>query len=59
MIALINIYFFCTKYIAAITPGIHPNIVKNSTNKTVPSPLSITATGGRIIQNNTLKNPML
>ena len=37
------------------TPGIQANMVNINTIKTEPQPLSITAKGGQIIDNNTLK----
>ncbi len=40
---------------AAKTPGIQANTVNINTIKTEPQPLSITARGGQIIDNNTLK----
>lgn len=40
---------------AAITPGIHPQIVKIRTINTDPHPLSITARGGNKIESTTLQ----
>ncbi len=40
---------------AAITPGIHPNMVKINTIKTDPQPLSITAKGGNKMDKITLQ----
>jgi hypothetical protein len=44
---------------AAITPGIQPKQVKIKTIISDPQPLSTTAKGGKIMQSNTLKNPIL
>lgn len=44
---------------APITPGIQPAKVNNSTISTEPHPLSITARGGKIIDNITLINDMI
>jgi hypothetical protein len=44
--------------IAAITPGTHPQSVKSKTSSIAPQPLSITASGGKIMQIITLKQPM-
>ena len=44
---------------AAITPGIHPKQVRINTITIEPHPLSITAKGGKIIQSNTRKHPMV
>jgi hypothetical protein len=41
---------------AAKTPGIHPAIVRRSTIKTDPHPLSTTAKGGKMIQSKTLQS---
>jgi hypothetical protein len=43
---------------AAITPGIQPKQVKIKTIINEPQPLSITAKGGKIIHNITLKMPI-
>ena len=40
---------------AAITPGIHPHIVRIKTINTEPQPLSITASGGNKIESRTLQ----
>ena len=42
---------------AAITPGIHPRHVNINTITIDPQPLSITAKGGKIMHNKTLKQP--
>lgn len=44
--------------IAAIAPGIQPAHVKMQVNKIAPQPLSRTASGGKIMQNKALKNPI-
>ena len=44
---------------AAITPGIHPKQVNINTIIILPQPLSITANGGKIIHNKTLKHPII
>lgn len=44
---------------AAITPGIQPKKVKMHTKTKFPSPLSITAKGGNIIQSKTRKQPII
>jgi len=44
---------------AAITPGIHPQQVSIVTISTDPHPLSSTASGGKIIDNITLKQLIL
>jgi len=41
------------------TPGIQAKIVSINTIKIEPQPLSITASGGQIIDNNTLKKLIL
>jgi hypothetical protein len=43
---------------AAITPGIHPKQVNIKTIINDPQPLSITASGGKIMQSKTLKQPI-
>jgi hypothetical protein len=43
---------------AAITPGIQPKQVKMKTITIDPQPLSITAKGGKITHNRTLKQPI-
>jgi hypothetical protein len=43
---------------AAITPGTHPQSVRRKTIIMEPQPLPITASGGKIIANKTLKQPM-
>jgi hypothetical protein len=43
---------------AAITPGIHPQMVRIKTSRTAPHPLSITASGGKIMQIIALRSPM-
>jgi hypothetical protein len=43
---------------AAITPGIQPQQVSMNTSNTEPQPLSITASGGKIIQRITLQSDM-
>ena len=40
---------------AAITPGTHPQMVNNNVIKIEPHPWSITANGGKIMANITLK----
>ena len=42
--------YFLTIIKAAITPGIQPHRVRIKTSKSEPQPLSITASGGKIIQ---------
>jgi hypothetical protein len=44
---------------AAITPGTHPQRVSIKTIMKEPQPLPITASGGKIMANKTLKQPML
>jgi hypothetical protein len=44
---------------AAITPGIQPQIVRIRTSKMAPQPLSNTARGGQIMQMIALRIPML
>ena len=44
---------------AARTPGIQANNVRINTIKMEPQPLSMTASGGQIIDNNTLKKPII
>jgi len=44
---------------AAITPGTQPMIVRMSTIKIEPQPLSKTAKGGRIIASITLQSDMM
>lgn len=44
---------------AAKTPGIQANNVRRNTIKIEPQPLSMTASGGQIIDNNTLKKPII
>jgi hypothetical protein len=44
---------------AAITPGTHPQRVSRKTIIKEPQPLPITAKGGKIMANKTLKQPML
>jgi len=44
------LFYLLTIIKAAITPGIHPHRVRISTSITEPQPLSITASGGKIIQ---------
>lgn len=44
---------------AAITPGIHPQQVRIKTSKTEPQPLSMTASGGNMMQRMTLQSDML
>tara|TARA_R110001583_G_scaffold46395_1_gene145508 strand:+ start:13967 stop:14158 length:192 start_codon:yes stop_codon:yes gene_type:complete len=44
---------------AAITPGIHPKQVKMKTIIIDPHPLSITAKGGKMMHNRTLRQPIL
>ena len=41
-----------------MTPGTQANKVNIKTIKTDPQPLSITASGGQIIDTNTLKKPI-
>ncbi len=41
-----------------MTPGIHPKHVKMKTITIDPHPLSMTARGGKIIHNKTLKQPI-
>jgi hypothetical protein len=41
---------------AAITPGTQPNKVSISTMRNEPHPLSMTASGGKIIESSTLNN---
>ena len=41
---------------AAITPGIHPISVRMNTIRMEPQPLSITASGGKIMDSSTLNN---
>lgn len=43
---------------AAIAPGTHPQMVNTVTNNSVPHPLSITASGGRIMHNMALPHPI-
>lgn len=43
---------------AAITPGIQPQHVRMKTSRIAPHPLSITASGGNIIQRIALKIPI-
>jgi len=43
---------------AAITPGIQPRHVKIKTITTDPQPLSTTASGGKMMHNKTLKQPI-
>ena len=43
---------------APITPGTQPTIVSNVTNKTVPHPLSRTASGGKRIHSNARPQPI-
>lgn len=40
---------------AAITPGTHPHKVKSKVMMNDPKPLSITAKGGNMMANNTLR----
>jgi hypothetical protein len=44
--------------IAAITPGIQPQMVSRSTSRMAPQPLSITASGGKMIQIMARRIPM-
>ncbi len=43
---------------AATTPGTHPHKVSKKTIIIDPQPLSITDKGGKIMANNTLKQPI-
>ena len=44
------LFYFLTIIKAAITPGIHPHRVRIKTSNKEPQPLSITASGGKIMQ---------
>jgi len=44
---------------APITPGTQPQIVRRTTIKKDPQPLSITAKGGRKMHNIARKSPMM
>src|SRR5690554_5514159 len=44
---------------AAITPGIHPTIVRRVTINKEPQPLSTTANGGKIIESNARQKLMV
>lgn len=46
----LRFFYFLTIIKAAITPGIQPHRVRINTSKSEPQPLSITASGGKIIQ---------
>ena len=46
-------------YAAKITPGIHPAQVRSRTIRMEPQPLSITASGGKMIESSTLQNDII
>lgn len=53
-------YLFLFRIIKApITPGIHPQSVRRNTMVIDPHPRSITASGGKIIANNTCKQDII
>lgn len=56
---LMGIQFFLQIITAAITPGTHPAIVRSTTNKMDPHPLSYTASGGKITHKIALPNPIV
>ena len=51
--------FFLQIMIAAITPGTHPAIVRSTTNKMDPHPLSYTANGGNSTHKIALPKPIV
>jgi hypothetical protein len=51
-------FFWVLKSIAAITPGIQPQQVRMNTSRKDPHPLSMTASGGKIMQRIARKRPI-